>query len=156
MGSKDPEQSRIDILCLAAKKRLCPGFTVEEVATRFANDGEFSNDFTRARSAISEELENQTILPTFMPSSEVERVSSYGHFVYEKAALIPESLIFSTFKKSADQLGLKKWTSETQLTKEYCNILGLCLCFFGYVPVYILRTCGMRCILFHQGINSWT
>ncbi len=101
-SSKDLDQSRADILCLAAKKRMCRSATVEQVAARFANEQDFRNDFVRGRSAISEELENRSILSTFTPASEVEKVSSYGFCVYEKAGLLPESTIVSVFKKSPD------------------------------------------------------
>lgn len=98
---------------MATMKRMCPGASVEEVAQRFAQDKDFNFCFNRGRTAIEEETNDASILPTFVPASEVEKTHSYGFCVYEKCGLLPESQIVSLTGKSPQQLNMEKWTSET-------------------------------------------
>ena len=113
-NNANKDAHRVDIVCMSLKARMCPGMEVEEIARKYNSEKEFKQEWTTARVAIEEELNDDSILPTFCPASEVQKVSSYGFIVYEKYALLPESQVVALTGKTPLQLGLEKWTSETQ------------------------------------------
>ena len=103
------------IVCLAVSKRMFPGASLQEVGELYRNQSDVKSDFDRARLAIMEEMNSSSILPTFMPSAEAEKIQMYGHCVYQKAALVTSDDVVSHTGKSPAQLKLQEFSPATQL-----------------------------------------
>ena len=89
-----------------------PGTTFEEFCTRINQDDKYAASTEVARQALEEEQENNGVLPTIIPQSEVAECVQLGHEVYVKAALVSDAEIVRYTSKSATDLGLKPWASE--------------------------------------------
>ena len=62
--------------------------------------------FDRAREALEQEEQRDSVLPTFVPSSLVFTAHERGFETYIKAGLLAEKEVFTMFAKSSSQLGL--------------------------------------------------
>ena len=115
-----------DVVCLANAKRLLPGKSFEEFCARIASDTDFAKAAETSREALVKENEDRegSVLPLFIPGSEVAETSLVGHEVYTKAALLSEADIVRETSKSAKELGLVPFVTEwggqsTQQTQQF-------------------------------------